>query len=197
MRTSGGRPLQSYNPFLLIFLNAGNPINSFSSQTKYTPMDQAHIHLLIVHLPLFGAFFGMLVLAHGLWHKSEQTSIAAFNVFIISAIGAAIAKFTGEGAEEAVEHIPGVLESAIELHEDAGFWAFVSMLVLGVASVLAIFLTRTKSTFSIAMTRIVLVLAAFCVVVVGRTAYLGGQIRHTEISGVAVDQSQSEEDDDD
>ena len=75
-------------------------------------MDQAHIHLLIVHLPLFGAFFGMLVLAHGLWHKSEQTSIAAFNVFIISAIGAAIAKFTGEGAEEAVEHIPGVLESA-------------------------------------------------------------------------------------
>jgi hypothetical protein len=47
-------------------------------------MDQAHIHLLIVHLPLFGAFFGMLVLAHGLWHKSDQTSIAAFNVFIIS-----------------------------------------------------------------------------------------------------------------
>ena len=160
-------------------------------------MDQAHIHLLIVHLPLFGAFFGMLVLAHGLWHKSEQTSIAAFNVFIISAIGAAIAKFTGEGAEEAVEHIPGVLESAIELHEDAGFWAFVSMLVLGVASVLAIFLTRTKSTFSIAMTRIVLVLAVFCLVVVGRAAYLGGQIRHTEISGVVVDQSQSEEDDDD
>ena len=160
-------------------------------------MDQAHIHLLIVHLPLFGAFFGMLVLAHGLWHKSEQTSIAAFNVFIISAIGAAIAKFTGEGAEEAVEHIPGVLESAIELHEDAGFWAFVSMLVLGVASVLAIFLTRTKSTFSITMTRIVLVLAAFCLVVVGRAAYLGGQIRHTEISGVVVDQSQSEEEDDD
>jgi Na+/H+ antiporter NhaC len=160
-------------------------------------MDQAHIHLLIVHLPLFGAFFGMLVLAHGLWHKSEQTSIAAFNVFIISAIGAAIAKFTGEGAEEAVEHIPGVLESAIELHEDAGFWAFVSMLVLGVGSVAAIFLTRTKSTFSITMTRIVLVLAAFCLVVVGRAAYLGGQIRHTEISGVVVDQSQSEEEDDD
>jgi hypothetical protein len=160
-------------------------------------MDQAHTHQLIVHLPLFGAFFGMLVLAHGLWHKSEQTSIAAFNVFIISAIGAAIAKFTGEGAEEAVEHIPGVLESAIELHEDAGFWAFVSMLVLGVASAVAIFLVRTKSTFSITMTRIVLVLAAFCLVVVGRAAYLGGQIRHTEISGVVVDQSQSEEDDDD
>jgi len=155
-------------------------------------MDQAHIHLLIVHLPLFGAFFGMLVLAHGLWHKSEQTSIAAFNVFIISAIGAAIAKFTGEGAEEAVEHIPGVLESAIEVHEDAGFWAFVSMLVLGVGSIVALYLTKIKSTHANLLSRIVLALSLFCLLVVSRTAYLGGQIRHTEISGAGVVQPQSE-----
>ena len=152
-------------------------------------MDQAHIHLLIVHLPLFGAFFGMLVLAHGMWHKSEQTTIAAYNVFIISAIGAAIAKFTGEGAEEAVENIPGVLESAIEVHEDAGFWAFVTMLVLGVASVLAIYFTRTKSPFTQKMSRMVLVLSVFCLIVVARTAYLGGQIRHTEIRGAVVKQA--------
>ena len=160
-------------------------------------MDQAHIHLLIVHLPLFGAFFGMLVLAHGLWHKSEQTAIAAYNVFIVSAIGAAIAKFTGEGAEEAVEHIPGVLESAIELHEDAGFWAFVTMLVLGAASVLAIYFTRTKSSFTQTMSRIVLLLSVFCLVVVGRAAYLGGQIRHTEISGAVVSQTNGDTQEDD
>lgn len=149
-------------------------------------MDQVHIHLLIVHLPLFGAFFGMLVLAHGLWHKSEQTSIAAYNVFIISAIGAAIAKFTGEGAEEAVENIPGVLESAIELHEDAGFWAFVTMLLLGVVSIGALYLTKVKSAHANFTSRIVLVLSLFCLLVVSRAAYLGGQIRHTEISGTAI-----------
>jgi len=160
-------------------------------------MDQAHIHLLIVHLPLFGAFFGMLVLAHGLWHKSEQTSIAAFNVFIISAIGAAIAKFTGEGAEEAVEHIPGVLESAIELHEDAGFWAFVSMLVLGTVSIVALYLTKIKSAQANLLNRVVLVLSLFSLLVVSRAAYLGGQIRHTEISGAAVNKANggTEEDD--
>jgi len=147
-------------------------------------MDQVHIHLLIVHLPLFGAFFGLLVLAHGLWHKSDQTAIAAYNVFIVSAIGAAIAKFTGEGAEEAVEHIPGVLESAIEVHEDAGFWAFVTMLVLGTFSVLAIYLSHTKSKHIGKTSRIILVLAVFCLVAVGRAAYLGGQIRHTEITDV-------------
>lgn len=160
-------------------------------------MDQAHIHLLIVHLPLFGAFFGLLVLTHGFWHKSEQTAIAAYNVFIVSAIGAAIAKFTGEGAEEAVEHIPGVLEGAIEVHEDAGFWAFVTMLVLGAASVLAIYLTRTKSSFTNTMSRIVLVMSAFCLIVVSRTAYLGGQIRHTEINSGGVNAAQGETEDDD
>jgi uncharacterized membrane protein len=160
-------------------------------------MNQAHIHLLVVHLPLFGAFFGLLVLAHGLWHKSEQTAIASYNVFIISALGAAIAKFTGEGAEEAVENIPGILEGAIKLHEDAGFWAFTAMLVLGVASVLAIYLTRTKSSLTTKLSRIVLFLAAFCLVVVSRTAYLGGQIRHTEIIKGADNTVHGETEDDD
>jgi uncharacterized membrane protein len=160
-------------------------------------MDQAHIHLLIVHLPLFGAFFGMLVLAHGLWHKSDQTSIAAFNVFIISAIGATIAKLTGEGAEEAVENIPGVLESAIELHEDAGFWAFVSMLVLGTVSIAALYFTKVKSAQANLLSRVVLVLSLFCLVVVSRAAYLGGQIRHTEISGASANQTQGEAEHDD
>ena len=161
-------------------------------------MDQAHIHLLIVHLPLFGAFFGMLVLAHGLWHKSEQTAIAAYNVFLLSAIGAAIAKFTGEGAEEAVEHIPGIRENwkivqnAIELHEDAGFWAFVSMLVLGAASILALYFTKKKSPKTQLVSRIVLVLSFFCLTVLSRTAYLGGQIRHTEISGSYFNQAQGD-----
>jgi uncharacterized membrane protein len=160
-------------------------------------MDQVHIHLLIVHLPLFGAFFGMLVLAHGLWHKSEQTAIAAYNVFIVSAVGAAIAKFTGEGAEEAVEDIPGVLESAIKVHEDAGFWAFVSMLVLGVACILALYFTKKKSPQVTLVSRVVLVLSIFSLVVLSRTAYLGGQIRHTEISGSAVNQANGETEEDD
>ena len=65
-------------------------------------MSQAHIHLIITHLPIFGALLGTLVLIHGIWSKSIQTKIAAFNLFIISAIGAGIAYATGEGAEEAV-----------------------------------------------------------------------------------------------
>ena len=72
-------------------------------------MNQTHLHLLITHLPIFGSILGGLVLAHGIWTKSNQTKIAAYNVLIISSIGAVVAYLTGEGAEETVEKIPGVM----------------------------------------------------------------------------------------
>ncbi|MFC6876886.1 hypothetical protein ACFQZF_10260 [Flavobacterium myungsuense] len=61
-------------------------------------MDQTHIQLLIAHFPIFGSILGGLVLPFGIWTKSNQTKIAAYNLFIISSIGAGIAYFTGEGA---------------------------------------------------------------------------------------------------
>jgi hypothetical protein len=95
-------------------------------------MNQAHIHLLITHLPIFGSMFGGLVLAHGLWSKSNDTIIASYNVFIISSIGAGIAYFTGEAAEEIVEQFQGVVEATIKTHEEFAQYAFISLIILGV-----------------------------------------------------------------
>lgn len=53
-------------------------------------MDQTHLHLSINHLPIFGSILGGLVLAYGLWTKSNQTKIAAYYLLIISSIGAGI-----------------------------------------------------------------------------------------------------------
>ena len=89
-------------------------------------MSQAHIHLIVTHLPIFGSLLGTLVLIYGLFTNSTQTKIASFLLFIISAIGAGIAYLTGEGAEEAVEHIQGVSENIIEQHEDAAMFALVN-----------------------------------------------------------------------
>ena len=81
-------------------------------------MDQTHLHLLITHLPIFGALLGALVLAFGLWKNSSTTITAAYGVLVLAAIGAGVAYLTGEGAAQTVEHLPGVLESRIERHED-------------------------------------------------------------------------------
>lgn len=61
-------------------------------------MNPTHIHLMITHLPIFGSILGALVLAYGIYVKSEQTKSAAYYLFIIAAIGAGIAYATGESA---------------------------------------------------------------------------------------------------
>lgn len=145
-------------------------------------MDQTHIHLIITHLPIFGSILGGLVLAHGLWTKSNQTIIAAYNLFIISSIGAGIAYLTGEGAEESVEDMQGVIETTIKTHEEFALFALISLIILGLASIVGLFLTLKKSQMTKAMAVLVLFISLLSFGLVARTGYLGGQIRHTEIT---------------
>ena len=145
-------------------------------------MNQAHLHLLITHLPVFGSIIGALVLGYGLWTKSNHTKNAAYFIFIISAIGAGIAYLTGEGAEEAVEHIQGVTENLIEIHEDAAMYALISLIVLGGMSVIALVVTCFRTSWIKSTSTIILIFSLISFGLVARTGYLGGQIRHTEIS---------------
>jgi uncharacterized membrane protein len=159
-------------------------------------MDQTHIHLLITHLPIFGSVLGALVLLHGIYMKSEQTKIAAYNLFIISAIGAGIAYATGEAAEETVERIAGVSEAMIEEHEDAAIFALWGMIILGIVSLAGVFLTVKKHALASTASIIILLLSLFSFSIVARTGYLGGQIRHSEIRVESATQQEGEVEDD-
>lgn len=149
-------------------------------------MSQVHLHLLITHLPVFGSILGALVLGYALWVKSNQTKNAAYFIFILSAVGAAIAYLTGEGAEEAVENTQGVSENMIKLHEDAAMYALISLIVLGLMSVISLVLNRFKALWIKSASIVVLIVSLISFGLVGRTGYLGGQIRHTEISSGAM-----------
>lgn len=149
-------------------------------------MNQTYIHLLITHLPIFGSILGGLVLAQGLWTKSNQTKIAAYNIFIISAIGAGIAYLTGEAAEETVENIQGIAKTTVDDHEDFALFALVSLIILGVASIVGLFLTLRKSALTVTVAIVTLFISLISFGLVARTGYLGGQIRHTEINNSAT-----------
>lgn len=148
-------------------------------------MDQAHIHLAITHLPLFASFSGILILLYGIKTKSNHTQLAAFGIFIISAIGACIAYATGEGAEEKVEDIPGIIKSVIDRHEDSAIFTLLSFILTGIVSIAAAFLNFKKYAHAQRATLSVLVISVLSFILVARTAWLGGQIRHTEISTVS------------
>lgn len=161
-------------------------------------MNQTHIHLLITHLPIFGSILGGIVLGYGLWSKSNDTKIAAYLLFIIASIGAGIAYLTGEAAEETVENIQGTIEATIKSHEEFALFALLSLIILGVGSIIGLFLTWRKSSLTIAVAIIILFMALISFGLVARTGYLGGQIRHTEIAdGVNLPSEQSENDKDD
>jgi uncharacterized membrane protein len=145
-------------------------------------MNQTHIHLLITHLPIYGSILGALVLAYGLLVKSNQTKIAAYYIFILSAIGAGIAYVTGEAAEETVEDIQGVAKEMIEEHEEFAVFALVSIIILGIASLIALFITARKSPHTRKAGMLVLFISLISWGLVARTGYLGGQIRHPEIN---------------
>ncbi len=160
-------------------------------------MNQTHIHLLITHLPIFGSILGAFVLAHGLWTCSYQTKIAAYNLFILSAIGAGIAYFTGEGAEESVENLPGVVEATIKTHEEFALFALISLIILGVASIIGLLLTVRKSSLTRTTAFVILFISLVSFGLIARTGYLGGQIRHTEInSGSSVNALENEKEGD-
>lgn len=169
-------------------------------------MDQAHLHLLITHLPIFGSLLGTLVLGYGIWKKSNTTKTAAHYIFIISALGACIAYITGEGAEETVENIQGVSENIIEQHADFAAYALTALISVGVASLITIYLEFIKNSLAKSLTLVTFFLAIIGFALVARTGYLGGQIRHTEISSSTTiqngneknnEQGEKQDDDDD
>lgn len=162
-------------------------------------MNATHLHLLITHLPIVASILGALVLFQGIYARSLPTKIAAYNIFVLAAIGAAIAYFTGESAEESVEHMQGIAKNAIDEHEDFAVITFISLLVLGVASLAGIYLSLKKSPLSRSTALGILFISLISFGLAARTGYLGGQIRHTEIgsTAAAAQQNAAETEDDD
>jgi uncharacterized membrane protein len=145
-------------------------------------MNIVHLHLLLNHLPVVGTVFGILILGAAWVWRSAALARAGLATFVLLAIVGAIVFLTGEPAEELVEGLPGVAESAIEIHEEVALAATVALGLYGLLALGALIRYRTAGR---AIPR-TLIATAFLLALVpagamGYTANLGGQIRHTEI----------------
>jgi uncharacterized membrane protein len=147
-------------------------------------MDLTHLHLMITHLPIYGSILGTLVLMYGMAAKSHHTKMAACFVLLIAALGGIVAFSTGEAAEETVEHLQGFSKNLIEEHEEFANITFTVIIALGIASLAGLLLTYKKSKLTNLITIITLILSIVCVGMSSWTGYLGGKIRHTEVSDV-------------
>ncbi len=150
-------------------------------------MDATHVHLLLNHVPVLATPLGLVLLAVARVRRSGELRGAALGMLLASALVAIPVYLTGEGAEERVEHLPGISEAAIERHEDAAGVGFAAVELLGATSLAALLLTRRSRPAGDRLVVAVLALSAVATGLLAWTANLGGQIRHTEIvSGAAV-----------
>lgn len=146
-------------------------------------MNGAHLHLLLNHLPVIGVVIGFLLLSAARLRKSAELTKVSLGLLALVALIALPVYITGEPAEEVVEHLPGVSEGLIERHEQAGIVALIAMGITGAVSLAGLLLFRGERKVPSWFAASALALSVISAVVMGWTANLGGQIRHTEIRG--------------
>jgi uncharacterized membrane protein len=148
-------------------------------------MDFVHIHLLLNHFPVIGTVLGVLLFLFALVRKSSELKRISLGIFVLLAILAIPVYFSGEPAEESVENLPGVSDSIIERHENLAFIALISAIILGIVSLMAL-LASKHVRVSVWLTSFSFGIAVITTILMGITANLGGQIRHTEIRSGAL-----------
>jgi uncharacterized membrane protein len=89
---------------------------------------------------------------------------------------------TGESAEETVEKIRGLSESNVEQHEEFALFALLAVIILGLISLVGIYLTKKNSHLTRKVALIAFFISIICFGMIAWTGYLGGQVRHTEIN---------------
>jgi hypothetical protein len=149
-------------------------------------MNDAHLHLLFNHLPIVGSLIGILILAAGIFLKQVLVRKTAFAVLIFSALVTLPAFFTGEGAEEIVEELPGISHSLIHEHEEAAELALWLSEVLGILALIAFYLEHIQHKLSGMANFFTLIFSIGTFVSFAKTGNTGGEIHHPEISNVVT-----------
>lgn len=146
-------------------------------------MNDAHVHLILVHVPIVLVPAALIVYLIGVVWRSKPVALVGLNGFIAAAVCAVAAYIFGEGAEEIVEKISGISEDAIEAHEDTAVYALWCSLALGIVSCAHLVMTKMKIEVARLLTPIVILLGIVAAASLAYTANLGGKIRHPEAFG--------------
>jgi uncharacterized membrane protein len=144
-------------------------------------MNDAHLHLVINHFPIIVPIVGMLILLVGFVTKSDVVKRTAFGVFVLGAILTFPAMYTGEGAEEIAENLPGVTDQLIHEHEEKAETLAIINYLLGIVSLIGFWANYKQKSFANLIAISVMVIGLAGLYFGKMTGTSGGEIRHTEI----------------
>lgn len=149
-------------------------------------MNGAHIHLLLNHIPVLGAVFGVFLLVIAALLRKTDIFRAGLLLMVVAAVACIPTYLTGEPAEDVVEGQPGVTEQFIHPHEEAAEWALITVEIAGVVALAGLVMYRRAERIPGWYIGVSVLIGALATAALARTALLGGEVRHTEIRTGAV-----------
>lgn len=144
-------------------------------------MNEAHQHMLVNHFPIIGTILAIGILIAGIFLKNTSVKNTAYCVFIVAAIFGIASMATGEGAEEMVKDMPSIGWKIIHEHEEFAEKLALTLDVLGLLSITALYLNFKKNNKEKALSYLILILAIASMFIIQKVGTSGGEIRHTEI----------------
>ncbi|UPT67388.1 MAG: hypothetical protein M0D57_01480 [Sphingobacteriales bacterium JAD_PAG50586_3] len=160
-------------------------------------MNATHIHLLLNHLPIIGTLIASVIMVWAIIKNNPKFKDFAAGLVVVLALSAVVVNTTGESAEETVENIPGITETALEVHEDAAKPALILTLAAGLVCGVFLFFSLRKLPMRKSLFIACTVLTVLAFAAMARAGYYGGQIRHTEIAGGTVTPADTKHQDED
>ena len=157
-------------------------------------MNAAHLHLLMNHIPVIGIPIVGVLLVLALIMKQQALFRIALGFTVFLALMTVPVYLSGEPAEEIVEDLAGVPHAVIEEHEEIAKVTFIATEILGALALLGLVLAKRGPVPKPVIYSCV-ILAVLSSGLLARTAYLGGQIRHTEIRAATQPLSEVEDND--
>jgi uncharacterized membrane protein len=140
----------------------------------------AHLHIAINHVPVILIPAAFVILAVGAWRRSEAVFRTGIVVAWAGVVFGLAAYLTGDPAADLVMAAEKAQEKTLDPlvgeHDASASWALGSAVLVAAAGVWA----WRKKGLGREVTVPLLVLTALSTAILGRTALLGGRIRHPE-----------------
>ena len=151
-------------------------------------MNLAHLHLIINHVPTIGSAAALGLLLLGYVRRNEHLKHVGLEVLFAIAVLTLPVYVSGVAAHQEVRPFKEVSDDAIRVHQDAALIGFTVMEFAGFVAWLALWQWRRHGRAARGLVPAATVLLVLALVVMGRAANLGGEIRHPEIlaGGVAA-----------
>ena len=144
-------------------------------------MNAAHFHLLVNHLPIMFPLIGGIVFAVGLFFKNEPIKRTSFFIILLGGISTALAMFSGEGAEEIAEKIPGITKKIIHEHEEAAEVFALLNYILALLAGFNLWASLKGKLYAKYLNYAIIAGLLLVLFLAKQTGTSGGEIRHTEI----------------